>query len=106
MADFLAAARESKGASRKDVAEAIGVSVDAVRRWENGDRRPKLEALESWADFLGYDVLVSFNSQESRLSNEHLSALASIMTVLEGVTANQAATIASVAIAIAEQSKG
>lgn len=38
-------ARKEAGLSQKDLAELIGVSVKTIRKWENGERIPRPEAI-------------------------------------------------------------
>lgn len=38
-------ARIAKGLSRSEAAAALGVSMPAIARWENGNREPNLEML-------------------------------------------------------------
>lgn len=45
-------ARESAGLSMEDVAKRIRTSTETVAKWESGERRPTLRALEELASFL------------------------------------------------------
>jgi DNA-binding transcriptional regulator YiaG len=44
--------REAAGLSASEIARAIEVSPAAVSRWERGQRVPREEAAERWADLL------------------------------------------------------
>jgi transcriptional regulator with XRE-family HTH domain len=48
----IADTRKQKGLKQTDLAERIGVSVDSVRRWEQGKREPRVNELEKVADVL------------------------------------------------------
>lgn len=44
--------REAAGLSRSDIARELGVSTNAIRMWENGDRRPRVEVASQYAALL------------------------------------------------------
>lgn len=44
--------RERSGLSKRDVAEALGVSLAAVCRWENGRRYPRRAVAARYAELL------------------------------------------------------
>ncbi|GAA1557015.1 hypothetical protein GCM10009731_09210 [Streptomyces globosus] len=44
------AAREAAGLTQKDVAEAVGVTIQAVSYWEAGLRRPRGERFDRYAE--------------------------------------------------------
>jgi transcriptional regulator with XRE-family HTH domain len=46
------AIREAVGLSLREEADAIGLSVSALFRWENGERTPRGEPAVAWAKFL------------------------------------------------------
>lgn len=46
-------ARVIAGLTQERAAESVGYSVDAVQRWEDGSRRPGIEAVEALADAYG-----------------------------------------------------
>lgn len=48
--------RRSKGLSRKELGEKIGLSEHAVRSYEQGTRSPNVEALFRMANALGVDI--------------------------------------------------
>ena len=45
--------REKKGLTQTEAAQAIGVSVEAYRRWENGGGNPSPENMEKLKKVLG-----------------------------------------------------
>lgn len=54
--DVLRYLRESKGLKQEELADKIGVSYAAVSNYERGKRIPKMETLESIADFFNVDM--------------------------------------------------
>ena len=54
--DRIIAARRAAGLSQPDLAEAVGVSPDTVRRWEWGKQEPRLGELLRLAEALGSSV--------------------------------------------------
>lgn len=50
------ALREARGLEQKALAEALGVSANAVSNWENGRSRPDLALLPALAEALGTDL--------------------------------------------------
>ena len=46
--------RSKKGLTQKQVAEALGITISTMTRYENGERIPKRDILEKFAEF--YDV--------------------------------------------------
>lgn len=50
LARFLREARYERGMSQEDVARRVGVNKEAVYRWENGLRRPRLRQLYALSD--------------------------------------------------------
>ena len=52
----LAARRRAKGLTQEGVAERLGVSRQAVSKWESGQSRPELELLLALADLYGCSV--------------------------------------------------
>lgn len=65
-------ARICAGMTQEALAEASGYSSDAVRAWENGGRRPSLEALDILAETLGAKWLPSVYLKEETGSLDHL----------------------------------
>ena len=53
---FLAACRKSCGLTQRDVAEALGVTVGSVQRWETGECRPKQSTRADLATLLELSV--------------------------------------------------
>lgn len=52
----IVAARKQKGYRQEDLAKAIGVSIDSVRRWEQGKRTPRFKDIEKIAVALRISV--------------------------------------------------
>lgn len=48
--------RKGRGYTQYGLAEAVGVSVDSIRRWENGKQEPRLGELRMLARALGVSV--------------------------------------------------
>lgn len=46
------AIRQGANLSLQEIAEAVGVGVPTVSRWENGLRQPRGEAAARWAELL------------------------------------------------------
>ena len=61
--DRIARLRKEKGLNQKDLAEKLKVSIDSVRRWEQGKRSPDIEILNKIAEVL--DTTVSYISGET-----------------------------------------
>ena len=61
--DRIARLRKDKGLNQKDFAEELGVSVDSVRRWEQGKRSPDIDILGKIAQVL--NTTVSYISGET-----------------------------------------
>lgn len=59
-------ARELAGISRAEMARRVGVSAEAVARWERGDYRPSVENLFGYVDVcdITLDDLVDFTGAE------------------------------------------
>ena len=53
----IARARIARGMTQKQLADAIGVKSSQIANWENGYRKPKIEALMKIAVALGVDVM-------------------------------------------------
>jgi transcriptional regulator with XRE-family HTH domain len=47
---------QERGLTQSQLAQHLGVTRAAVGNWWQGARRPKWEALSSWADLVGYEV--------------------------------------------------
>ena len=61
--DRIARLRKEKGLNQKELAERLSVSVDSVRRWEQGKRSPDVEMLCKLARTL--DTTVSYITGET-----------------------------------------
>lgn len=53
LGDRLARLRRTKGFSKTDLAERLGVTVTSICYWEQGRSRPRLARLQELADLLG-----------------------------------------------------
>lgn len=56
--------RKERGYTQYSLAEAVGVSVDSIRRWENGKQEPRLGELKMLARALGVSVGVLVGEEE------------------------------------------
>lgn len=56
MAITLRAARVNAGLSRNEVAEALGIHVVTLHKWENGVTEPKLTKLTQMCEMYGIDI--------------------------------------------------
>ena len=56
LAEALKAQRTSRGMTQEQVAEAVGVSRQAVSKWENGTAEPSTSNLLALARFYGVDL--------------------------------------------------
>lgn len=61
--DRIARLRKERGLNQTQLAKKLGVSVDSVRRWEQGKRSPDVEMLRNIAHVL--DTTVSYISGET-----------------------------------------
>ena len=53
MADRIKYLRKAKGISQEELADKVGVSRQAVSKWESGQSVPDLERVMTMSDFLG-----------------------------------------------------
>ena len=65
--DRIARLRKEKGLNQKQLADLLSVSVDSVRRWEQGKRSPDVEMLRNIAQVL--NTTVSYISGETDDAN-------------------------------------
>lgn len=56
LGQVIRAARKRQGLTRRDVADALGVSRSTVAYWEGDQRRPSLGRLAALADVLGWQT--------------------------------------------------
>jgi GTP pyrophosphokinase len=72
----LAKARKTKGMTQSALAEAVGVSTEAVSKWERGDYKPTPEKIELLERIIALDLLDADGRERTpRLFNEeHMSA--------------------------------
>lgn len=54
--DWLRAERERAGLTRKQVAARMRVGVNTVERWEQGARRPIVDAFVRWCQVVGVPI--------------------------------------------------
>ncbi len=89
IADHIRFYRKQKGQTQEQLAEAMGVSVAAVSKWEQGQSMPEIPMLMELADFfdLSVDALLGYqlraNDRES--VSERLKALRRTENVDEGI---------------------
>lgn len=67
--------RKGMGYTQVELAKALGVSQQAVARWEKGDAEPSLAMLRDLATIMGTSVddLVEFDSGGARIPSQHWS---------------------------------
>jgi transcriptional regulator with XRE-family HTH domain len=85
LGERIRAARARKGLTQRDLAEAIGVSVQAVSQWENNDTSAKLSRVTQIAEVLSVEPkwLLSAAALGENASPEHISLVqAAIRTPL------------------------
>lgn len=51
--------REIKDKTRQEVADAIGISLNTIGRWERGHRQPNITEIHTWAEFLGMKLTLN-----------------------------------------------
>lgn len=57
--ELLYSERKEQGKTIKKVAEALGVTAGAVAHWEHFRRRPQIDQLYRWANYLGLDIEIN-----------------------------------------------
>lgn len=69
LSENLLTLRKQKQMTQEEVAEKIGVSRQALAKWENGDTLPDIEKCRSLADIYGVslDALVNYSKEEEGL---------------------------------------
>lgn len=82
-------AREAAGLSQEKLAEKIGVSRNAVAKWENGNSMPQIDKLASLSLSLGVssDYLLGIKQEFSpglKLSERAISALELFIKEIKG----------------------
>ena len=60
--------RENAGLTQTELAEKIGVAQQIVSRWEKGDRKPKLEALQKIAIVCNTNIAALISSHSIKLN--------------------------------------
>ena len=89
VAAHVRASREGRGWSQERLAEAAGLSRDAISRIERGDREPKLATLEAIAAAVGVDVarLMAVGKKPSRIPHrarqQRADVIAQVLSTLE-----------------------
>ncbi len=89
VAAHVKALRESRGWSQEELAEAAGLSRDAISRIERGNRAPKLATLEAIANAAGVDVAVLMRAAGTparsplRAKNRRMQSIAQALSSLE-----------------------
>ena len=63
--------RRERGLTQEKLAEALGVTVGAVSKWENGNNTPDIVMLGILADFfdVSVDVLIGYDMSSKRVSD-------------------------------------
>ena len=74
MGEIIRDTRKSKGRTQDALAQAVGVSVQAVSKWETGQSMPDVSLLPAIADFLGLTVDALFGREPAPQVNEEEKA--------------------------------
>ena len=71
LADNIRAFRKQKGLTQEQLAEALGVTVGAVHKWETRLSAPELGMVTDLADFfdVSVDVLLGYQAKDNRLES-------------------------------------
>lgn len=56
-------ARLASGLTQVDVASRAGTDTQRISEWENGHRRPHMDALCLWANALGGKIVLQFDGE-------------------------------------------
>jgi len=77
IANRLAALRKEKGISQEELAEKLGVSRQAVSKWENGESSPDTDNLIALADIYGIslDELLGKSKPEEKVEKEEVEVI-------------------------------
>ena len=77
--------RKEKKLSQSDIAKAVGVSRDAISKYERGDIVPSVENAKKMADVLGVnlDYLVSNEEQQEVIENSMVRRIKEIQRLSE-----------------------
>ena len=69
--------RKQNGFSQEDIAERLGVSRQAVAKWENGESLPDIESCVKLADIYGptVDILIRKIKEEEHRDGKHIFGL-------------------------------
>lgn len=93
--ESIRAQRKARGLTQEQLAEAMGVSIGAVSKWESGQSNPDLTLLPELADFFecSVDVLLGYDVQchSMELAADHIHHLGLEKRYAEGVTEAQKA---------------
>jgi transcriptional regulator with XRE-family HTH domain len=90
--DILAERRTKLGRSRADVAEAIGYTETALRRWETHQREPPFEVIDRLASELETDVLLLVSYHEEGLTADKRALLAVAAQAISALPLERAKT--------------
>jgi transcriptional regulator with XRE-family HTH domain len=74
LGDRMSEARKAKGLRQIDLAKILKVSIDSVRRWEQGKREPRVSDLENIAQHLDTSIewLLGKSDKASATANDDL----------------------------------
>ena len=64
----LKALRKKSGLTQVELADAVGLPRSSVSMYENGQRKPKYETIEMFADFFNVDIALLLDSRKPRPS--------------------------------------
>lgn len=78
LGERLARLRRTKGLSKTDLAERLGVTVTSICYWEQGRSRPRLARLQELAELLGTST-AELLSRDSMPGRDHLADLVTRM---------------------------
>ena len=81
--------RESKGITRKKIAENIFISEETIRRIEKGDNDPRISTLVPICNYIGVDIKDLINDRQSEYNNL-LSLRKDIGNLLNNASVNKA----------------
>ena len=85
--------RRERGLTQEKLAEALGVTVGAVSKWENGNNTPDIIMLGILADFfaVSVDVLIGYDMSSKRVSDivDRINTLAAEHKFEEAITVSK-----------------
>lgn len=79
--------RESKNLSRKDLAQALNVSIETIGKWEDGTRNPTIPGLVAIAQFfhVSADYLIGIEEKEIIITEDEYKSLEQAKNALEAI---------------------